>query len=77
MDRVEFFYDWNNDIFYLVNFREKTYMKIAEKDSKYYELCSHVCYERWYPDQEPVKTIISSFQKVDTLDQFSGREDIK
>lgn len=77
MDRVMFSYDRENDIFYLVDFQEKRFMKIAEKGSQYYELCRCFPYLRWYPDQEPVKTIISSFQKVDTLDRFSGREDIK
>lgn len=73
MNSTEFFYDWDNKVFYLVNFREETYMKIAEEGSVHYELCTHLSYTRWEYAETSHK-ILSTFKKVDTLKELSGTE---
>lgn len=69
-----FFHDWDNDVFYLVNFQEKRYMKISENGSQYYELCRHLYCHRWEFAEESYK-ILSTFRKVDRLEQIDGTED--
>lgn len=70
----KFFHDHDNDVFYLVNFQEKRYMKIAEEGSTYYPLCRRLYCSRWdfvekyYPE-------ILSFKLVDRLEQIDGSED--
>lgn len=74
MGGQEFFWDSQNDVFYLVNFQEKRYMKIAEKGSQYYELCRHLYCSRWEFAETSYK-ILSTFRKVDRLSQIDGTED--
>ncbi|MBE7114342.1 hypothetical protein ACTFR8_23840 [Bacillus cereus group sp. MYBK15-3] len=69
-----FFWDRETDEYYLVNFQEKRYMKIAEKGSKYYELCSHLYCNSWDMAENSYK-ILSTFRKVDRLRQIDGCED--
>ena len=71
MKGQEFFWDTENDEFYLVNFQEERYMKIAGKGSKYYDLCKHLYCHRWEFAENPYK-IISTFEKVDNLEQIDG-----
>jgi hypothetical protein len=70
----EFFHDHENDIFYLVNFQEERYMKIAEKGSAYYELCRCLYCNNWEYAENPYK-ILSNFRKVERLEQIDGSED--
>lgn len=69
-----FFWDRDADEYYLVNFEEKRYMKIADKGSKYYELCSNLVCKSWGMAEKSYK-ILSTFRKVDRLRQLSGCED--
>lgn len=70
----EFFWDRKNNIYYLVNFQEKRYMKIAEKGSQYYDLCIRLYCKGWEFAEENYK-ILSTFRKVDRLAQIDGSED--
>jgi len=70
----EFFHERKNDIYYLVNFQEERYMKIAEKDSKYYELCTHLYCHNWEYAEIKYK-ILSTFKEVNRIAQIDGTED--
>lgn len=64
-----FCWEFENDLFYLVNNQEKTYMKIAEKDSKYYELCNHLYCHNWSMVKDK---IIDIYKLVDSLKELNG-----
>jgi hypothetical protein len=72
MRSQEFYWDFDNDAFYLVNYQEKRYMKIAEKGSVYYPLCMRMYCSRW---REVEKDVTTNFRKVDRLEQIDGSED--
>lgn len=74
MELQKFFHDSINDVYYLVNFQEKRYMKIAEKGSLYYELCRRLYCSNWYYAESNYE-ILSKFKKVDRLEQIDGTED--
>lgn len=65
----KFFHDWENDVFYLVNYQEEKYMKIAEKGSQYYELCRHLYMGRWEHAIE-YDNVTTRFLKVNTLKEM-------
>lgn len=73
MQGQEFFWDTETDEFYLVNFQEKVYMKIAEKGSIYYELCRRLYCSRW-SCAESLYKVVSTFKKVDRIEQIDGSE---
>lgn len=70
----KFFYDHDNDVFYLVNFNEERYMQIAEKGSIYYSLCRRLYCSRWDFVDKYFPEILT-FKKVDRLEQIDGCED--
>ncbi|MNO10561.1 hypothetical protein D3C76_00990 [compost metagenome] len=70
----QFFHDQENDVFYLVNFQERRYMKIAEKGSQFYDLCQRLYCTNWKYAECNYK-IISTFRKVERLAQIDGCED--
>lgn len=69
-----FFYDKENDVFYLVNFQERRYMKLAEKGNPFYELCYHLYCDNWEHAESRYK-IISTFRLVERLAQIDSSED--
>jgi len=56
--------------FYLVNFQDKKYMKIA-KNSYYYELCLHLFCKDWSYAESNYK-ILSTYKEVNNLDEWDG-----
>lgn len=69
-----FFHDFKEEIYYLVNFQERRYMKIAEKGSLYYPLCERLYCHRW-EDAETYHKVLSTCRRVDRLEQIDGSED--
>lgn len=57
--------------FYLVNFQEKTYIKIATKGQQFYELCMHLYCVPW-KYAECNYGVLSTCKEVFSLDELSG-----
>lgn len=71
MELQKFYWDDDNDIFFLVSFQERKYFEIG-KDSPFYKLCRHLYCGRW----NFVKTDIeNNYRKVDRIEQIDGTED--
>ncbi len=70
------FYHLKTDEIFMVHMREETYMKIAEKGSKYYDLCKHLAYYGWRPgEEEELNEIKSKYKRVESFNEFSGLAD--
>jgi hypothetical protein len=76
MEGQMFFCNRNKDSdteFYLVNFQEKVYMKIATKNSQFYPLCEHLYCHNW-EYAESVYKVLSTCREVFNLYEIDGSE---
>lgn len=71
MNSMKFYWDIETDDYYLVNFQEERYMKIAEKGSEYYTLLRHIYCSNWEHREE----FIDSYKLVTRIEQIDGSEE--
>ena len=68
----EFYYDSNSDEYYIVNFQEKTYIKIAYKGSIHYDVFRHLYCSR---DIDELKELMKTFKKCNYMWEMDGSQE--